>query len=283
MSLLLPRRAFSHPSTSSVTGLLCWLGLTACGAGPTEGPKSADPGIVVGGVPGSTTSRIPQEQSQEIALKPRAKTPPTEDKRPADEPEIAAPADAGPDPMNGLFTLPQAVAGLPEKGALVALIKTNKGDLKCKLFDDKAPVAVANFVGLARGTRPLKEKGKWVTRAAYDGTSFHRIIKGFMVQGGDPQGTGRGEPGYVFKDEIWAGAKHDRAGLLCTANRGHDTNGVQLFITDAAAAHLDGNYTIFGECAPVNTVHAIASVDVDGEKPVTPVTIDRVAVANEAP
>ena len=89
-----------------------------------------------------------------------------------------------------------------------------------------------------------------MNKPAYDGTSFHRIIKGFMIQGGDAKGNGSGEPGYVIKDELWEGAKHDRAGLLCMANRGPNTNGAQFFITDAAAAHLDTSYTIFGECAP---------------------------------
>ena len=100
-----------------------------------------------------------------------------------------------------------------------------------------------------------------------------------MIQGGDPLGSGRGEPGYVIKDEIWSGAKHDRAGLLCMANRGHDTNGAQFFITDDAAAHLDGNYTIFGECTPVDTVHLIANVAVAGERPREPVAINRVRIS----
>jgi peptidyl-prolyl cis-trans isomerase A (cyclophilin A) len=256
--------------------------LTACGSGPTEGPKSVDPGIVVGGVPGSTTSKIPQEQSRELAARPRQKSTPaaSEEKAPADEPiGTPPPSDPGPDPMDGHFTIAQAAAGLPEKGPFVATIKTSKGDLKCRLFDDKAPVAVANFVGLARGTRPFKEKSQWVKRAAYDGTSFHRIIKGFMVQGGDPAGTGRGEPGYVFKDELWAGAKHDRPGLLCMANRGPDTNGLQFFITDASAPHLDRSYTIFGECAPVSVVHAIANAPTDAsDRPEKEITIDKVEI-----
>jgi peptidyl-prolyl cis-trans isomerase A (cyclophilin A) len=156
------------------------------------------------------------------------------------------------------------------------------GSLACKLFDDKAPNTVANFVGLARGVRPWKDPSDdWVKRPAYDGTTFHRIIKGFMIQGGDPKGNGTGEPGYVIKDELWTGAKHDRAGLLCMANRGHDTNGAQFFITDEAAAHLDNNYTIFGECSPVTTVHEIAATPVRGSSPVTPVTIKSVTVARE--
>lgn len=256
--------------------------LAACGSGPTEGPKSIDPGIVVGGVPGSTTSKIPQEQ--EGTARPRAKAPPPpeEEKRPNDgELATAGPStEVGPDPVNGQFTLAQAAIGLPEKGALTATVRTSRGDVKCKLFDDKAPVAVANFVGLARGTRPFKDKNKWVTRPAYDGTTFHRVIKGFMVQGGDPAGTGRGEPGYVFKDELWAGGKHDRPGLLCMANRGPDTNGMQFFITDASAPHLDRSYTIFGECAPVSVVHAIANVPTDAnDHPEQEVTINKVEIS----
>jgi len=187
----------------------------------------------------------------------------------------------GADPLNGKFDLAEATKGLKGSGALTATIDTSNGPVTCKLYDDKAPNTVANFIGLARGLRPWKDHADWVKRPAYDGTTFHRIIPGFMIQGGDPLGNGMGEPGYVIKDEIWPGAKHDRAGLLCMANRGHDTNGQQFFITDATAAHLDGNYTIFGECTPEQTVHAIAAVPRNGEKPVTPVTIKDVTIARK--
>jgi len=186
----------------------------------------------------------------------------------------------GPDPLNGKFALADATGGLPGSGALTATIDTSNGSMSCKLLDDKAPNTVANFVGLARGVRPWKApNGDWVKRPAYDGTTFHRIIKGFMIQGGDPVGNGTGEPGYVINDELWAGAKHDHAGQLCMANRGHNTNGQQFFITDDTAAHLDGNYTIFGECTPVQTVHDIASVPLRGEKPATPVVIKDVTIS----
>ena len=190
----------------------------------------------------------------------------------------------GADPLSGKFSLADATQGAHR----------NRPDqrhdrhqqrlaLCCKLYDDKAPNTVANFVGLARGLRPWKApNGDWVKRPSFDGTTFHRVIKGFMIQGGDPKGNGTGEPGYVIKDEIWEGAKHDRIGLLCMANRGPNTNGQQFFITDAAAAHLDGNYTIFGECSPVQTVHDIASVPLNGERPVTPVVIKDVTIARGA-
>ncbi len=186
------------------------------------------------------------------------------------------------DPLAGKFYLADATASLPGRGRLVARIRTSRGDLECVLFDDKAPVSVANFVGLARGLRPFKDSsGEWVTRPLYDGTTFHRVIPGFMIQGGDPKGNGSGEPGYTIPDENWAGAKHDRAGLLCMANRGHDTNGAQFFVTDDAAPHLDKNYTIFGECSPVAVVHAIANVPADGSKPRADVTIRSVEVTRE--
>jgi peptidyl-prolyl cis-trans isomerase A (cyclophilin A) len=191
----------------------------------------------------------------------------------------------GGDPMNGSFTLAEATKDLPGKGPIVAKIDTSKGVLQCKLLDDKAPVTVANFIGLATGKRSWKDpnSGQWVNKPAYDGTGFHRIIKGFMIQGGDPKGNGSGEPGYVIKDELWEGAKHDRAGLLCMANRGPDTNGAQFFITDAAAAHLDRSYTIFGECAPVEIVHDIANVPTGmQDKPQTPVTIKTITISRDA-
>lgn len=189
----------------------------------------------------------------------------------------------GDDPLNGTYTLADATKELAGAGAIVAKLETTGGTLQCKLYDDKAPVTVANFIGLATGKRTWKDpSGNWVNKPAYDGTFFHRIIKGFMIQGGDARGNGSGEPGYVIKDELWAGAKHDRAGLLCMANRGPNTNGAQFFITDAAAAHLDTSYTIFGECAPEQVVHDIASTPVRGESPTTPVQIKTVTITRDA-
>ena len=187
------------------------------------------------------------------------------------------------DPNEGSFSLAEATKDLSGKGPIVAKIETSKGTVQCKLLDDKAPVTVANFIGLATGKRAWKDpSGQWVNKPAYDGTGFHRIIKGFMIQGGDARGNGSGEPGYVIKDELWEGAKHDRAGLLCMANRGPNTNGAQFFITDAAAAHLDTSYTIFGECAPVEVVHDIANVPTGpGDKPQSPVSIKSVTISRD--
>lgn len=187
------------------------------------------------------------------------------------------------DPLKGKFTLADATKGLTGKGALIAEIKTDHGTLSCTLYEDKAPITVANFVGLARGLRPWKTPaGKWEKKPGYDGTTFHRVVKGFMIQGGDPAGTGAGEPGYVIPDEVWEDARHDQRGLLCMANRGPNTNGMQFFVMDGVASHLDGGYTIFGKCEPDSVIEALASVPVRGERAVTPPKIEKVTIKRQA-
>jgi peptidyl-prolyl cis-trans isomerase A (cyclophilin A) len=185
------------------------------------------------------------------------------------------------DPVKSVWGLEHATVGLAGTGPLVATLDTDLGKLECTLFDDRAPIAVANFVGLARGIRPWKDpSGQWVRKPAYDGTVFHRVAKGFMIQGGDPKGDGTGEPGYVIPDERWQGATHDRAGLLCMASRGPNTGGAQFLITDGRAVRLDRTrtYTILGECGPVDVIHQIASVDVDGQRPKHPPVIKSVTI-----
>ncbi len=217
---------------------------------------------------GSATSSVtpPQRPTRSVGAKPVKEVPVSPD-----------------DPLKGKFTLEEALKGVPGKGTLVAEIKTELGTLSCELYEDKAPITVANFVGLARGLRPFKDAaGEWVKRPGYDGTTFHRVIKGFMIQGGDPKGTGAGEPGYVIPDEVWEGAAHDRRGLLCMANRGPNTNGMQFFITDGAPRHLDGGYTIFGECKPSDVIEKLAAVEVKGDKAVTPTKIQKVTIKRTA-
>jgi peptidyl-prolyl cis-trans isomerase A (cyclophilin A) len=156
-----------------------------------------------------------------------------------------------------------AIAGMSGDWPLVARIQTSLGVLTCELWDDVAPITVANFVGLARGIRPFQDpnnpSGPWLTRPAFDGSSFHRVIPGFMIQGGDPTRTGRGGPGYVIPDEIDDSVGSDHAGLLYMANAGSNTNGMQFFVLDAAAPHIQGNYTAFGECEPAEVVSSIAA------------------------
>jgi peptidyl-prolyl cis-trans isomerase A (cyclophilin A) len=178
--------------------------------------------------------------------------------------------------------LADATAGLEGTGPLIATIKTSHGEMRCKLLEDKAPITVANFVGLARGVRPYVSSTtrSWAKKPLYDGTTFHRVIKGFMIQGGDPEGTGMGQPGYVIPDEIWPGSTHDHAGQLCMANRGPNTNGAQFFITDAAVTRLDGKYTIFGDCTPASVVRSISSVPKDdNDRPNTTVRIDKIEIS----
>jgi peptidyl-prolyl cis-trans isomerase A (cyclophilin A) len=204
---------------------------------------------------------------------------------PAAKPENGESAPSADDPLKGSFTLADATKNIKGTGALTAKIETSLGALTCRLFDDKAPVTVANFIGLATGERTWKDpkSEKWVNKPAYDGTTFHRVIKGFMIQGGDPLGDGTGQPGYVIKDEIWEGGKHDRIGLLCMANRGPNTNGAQFFITEEARESLDGGYTIFGECSPAQVIHDIAKVKTDAsDKPETPVVIKSVKISRVA-
>ncbi len=132
---------------------------------------------------------------------------------------------------------------------ITATFKTTEGTFKVKLHDDKAPKTVANFVGLADGTKEWTDPTtrQKVTRPFYDGLIFHRVIDGFMIQGGCPQGNGMGGPGYQFADEFGPGLKHDRDGLLSMANAGPNTNGSQFFITLAPTPHLDNKHAIFGE------------------------------------
>jgi peptidyl-prolyl cis-trans isomerase A (cyclophilin A) len=165
-----------------------------------------------------------------------------------------------------------------------ATIETNHGDVRVMLFPDKAPKTVDNFVGLAEGTIEWTDPtagGKTKT-PFYDGLTFHRVIPGFMIQGGCPRGDGRGGPGYMFKDEFHPDLRFDRPYLLAMANSGPNTNGSQFFITVAPTPHLNMRHTIFGEVADQegrNVVDAIARARTGrGDRPVDPVVISGIAV-----
>ncbi|HZA04053.1 MAG TPA: peptidylprolyl isomerase [Propionibacteriaceae bacterium] len=132
-----------------------------------------------------------------------------------------------------------------------ATLHTNHGDIVITLFGDHAPQTVANFVGLASGTQEYRDSktGQSTTGRFYDGLTFHRVIDGFMIQGGDPEGTGRGGPGYTFGDEFHPDLVFNRPYLLAMANAGPGTNGSQFFITVGPQPHLNRRHTIFGEVA----------------------------------
>jgi len=164
---------------------------------------------------------------------------------------------------------------------LHAHFTTSLGSFKIQLFDEDAPQTVANFVGLAEGTKEFvdpKTREK-ATRPFYDGLIFHRIIDGFMIQGGDPLGTGTGGPGYTFGDEFSAKLKHRGAGVLSMANAGPNTNGSQFFITLAATPWLDNRHTVFGEVVDgLDVVKKIGVTATRNDRPVTPVTIESVKI-----
>lgn len=163
------------------------------------------------------------------------------------------------------------------KEGLYANFQTSKGNMIVKLEDKDAPVTVANFVGLAEGKIDNKAKAKGVP--FYDGTIFHRVIKDFMIQGGDPQGTGMGDPGYKFDDEK-NNLQHTGKGILSMANSGPNTNGSQFFITEVATPWLDGKHTIFGKVVDgLDVVDSIANVEKGAQdKPKTDVVLEKVSV-----
>ena len=164
---------------------------------------------------------------------------------------------------------------------------TNHGNFIVRFFDKDAPLTVQNFVGLAEGKKAWTDPktGKPVRRAYYNNLTFHRIIPKFMIQGGDPMGTGTGGPGFKFNDEISPKLKHDRPGIVSMANAGPNTNGGQFFITVAPTAFLDGKYSIFGEVVEgLDNVIAISQVPTTGpkgnppNKPLSPVIMKSVRI-----
>jgi peptidyl-prolyl cis-trans isomerase A (cyclophilin A) len=165
-----------------------------------------------------------------------------------------------------------------------AVLHTNRGDIRIALFDFQAPKTVANFVGLADGSRAWTDPrtGRPGEGALYTDVVFHRVIAGFMIQGGDPTGTGRGGPGYQFADEFHPELVFDRPYLLAMANAGPGTNGSQFFITVGRTPHLNRKHTIFGEVADQpsrDVVDAIASTPTDrSDRPTDPVVISSVTI-----
>jgi peptidyl-prolyl cis-trans isomerase A (cyclophilin A) len=169
--------------------------------------------------------------------------------------------------------------------AVYADFNTSEGNFTIRLFDAEAPKTVENFVGLAEGTREWTDPrtNKKVTQPYYDGIIFHRVIDGFMIQGGDPLGQGIGGPGYKFADEFHPSLRHDKPGILSMANAGPNTNGGQFFITLVPTPHLDNRHSVFGEVTSgMDVVRKIGSTRVGPrDRPLKDVVIDTVKIRRE--
>jgi peptidyl-prolyl cis-trans isomerase A (cyclophilin A) len=163
-----------------------------------------------------------------------------------------------------------------------AVFTTSEGNFTVRLFDQEAPKTVENFVGLATGAKEWTDPrtNKKVKQPYYDGIVFHRVIDGFMIQGGDPLGQGIGGPGYNFADEFHPKLRHNKAGILSMANRGPNTNGGQFFITLGPTPHLDDRHSIFGEVVEgMDVIKKIGSTATDGrDRPVKDVVIQSVKI-----
>ena len=249
--------------------------------------------------------RAPRQESAPAIPAPTATTPtpPSVPKATAHNTSSGLPVRELPPPRDGLtltqsaggvqpsaeVPLADAVKGLKGKGPLLAKLDIDgsgiKGTITCELFEAQAPLTVANFVALARGLRSWVDPktGSQVKRPLYDGTIFHRVIPEFMIQGGDPKGTGTGDPGYSFADEFKDELRFDKGGVLAMANRGPATNGSQFFITEKETPWLNGRHTIFGQCDNVMLVKKIARVSAgQGGRPSADVVIKKVTIQRGA-
>jgi len=191
-------------------------------------------------------------------------------------------------PADDLPDAPQATAAaMIHPNGPTVVMDTSMGRITCQFFQRQAPKAVANFIGLAQGTidwtDPATRK-KQHNKPYYDNTIFHRVIPEFMIQGGDPTGTGMGDPGYAFDDEVDPNLNFDEPGRLAMANSGPNTNGSQFFITEQAYDSLNGHYTLFGQCdeSSVLVVKTIARVQRDSnDKPLSQVVLKKVTIVPE--
>ena len=207
-------------------------------------------------------------------------TPPADQQaKPADQ--TAKPAEELPDGPT-----PQASAMVHPNGPSV-VFDTSMGRITCQFYQQQAPKTVANFIALATGSKDWTDpetKKKMHGKRLYDGTTFHRVIPQFMIQGGDPTGTGMGDPGYTFEDEFDPNLNFDGPGKLAMANSGPNTDGSQFFITEQGYETLNQHYTLFGQCddAGVQVVKAIARVERDAnDKPLEPVVLRKVTIVQE--
>jgi peptidyl-prolyl cis-trans isomerase A (cyclophilin A) len=170
----------------------------------------------------------------------------------------------------------------PTLTAVYAQFVTSEGNFTVRLYNDRAPKTVENFVGLAEGTKEWSDPrtNESVKKPYYDGGIFHRVINGFMIQGGDPLGQGIGGPGYTFADEFHPELRHDKAGILSMANRGANTNGGQFFITLGPTPHLDDRHSVFGEVIEgMDVIRKIGSTRTgERDRPVNDIVIKSIKI-----
>lgn len=257
--------------TRWILGTFCALSLavvTGCGAPPAPAPppESQAPPVV------------PQEPAATPAPVTPAPTTPAPTPAPSTE-KPAAPAET-PAPPAADTAKPSASKHGP---GMYAHITTNHGEMVARLFDKDVPKTVENFVGLAEGKKQWRNPRTqtMVRRPYYNNLTFHRIIPGFMVQGGDPEGTGMGGPGFTFADEFNPKLHHSKPGILSMANAGPDTNGGQFFITLAPTPHLDNRHSVFGELVEgVDVLRAIGKVPTSrpDNRPVKPVVMKSIRI-----
>ena len=237
-----------------IAGFVCALTLAVGGCG---GPQSSAPPPEP-----ATTSAPPAAAPAPAPPPPAATEKPAEPPAAAPEKSAEKPADAAPADTSK----PSASKYGP---GIYAHFTTTNGNFIVKFFDKDAPKTVANFVGLAEGKKAWTDprSGRQIRRPYYRNVIFHRVIPNFMIQGGDPEGTGMGGPGYTFEDEISPNHKHNKPGIVSMANRGPNTNGGQFFITVAPYPSLDGKYSIFGEVVEgLDNVIAISKVPTSGPR-----------------
>ena len=201
---------------------------------------------------------------------------------------VSAAAQQSTKPAEEIPDAPAATAAaLIHPNGPTVVMDTSMGRITCQFYQKQAPLAVANFIGLATGTKDWidpKTHAKQHNKPYYDGTIFHRVIPEFMIQGGDPTGTGMGDPGYKFDDEFDPNLNFDQPGRLAMANSGPNTNGSQFFITEQGYDSLSQHYTLFGQCdeSSVLVVKTIARVERDAnDKPLEPVVLKKVTIVPE--
>ena len=253
--------------TRWIVGCVFALTLAAAGCGaPPEPARQSEPPAAT---PAPTPEAAPPAAPAETPAPPAATPAPSTEK-----PSAAAPEATAPDTSK-----PSAAKHGP---GVYAHITTNHGTMVARLFDKEAPKTVENFVMLAEGKKQWRNPrtNTMVRRPYYNNLTFHRIIPGFMIQGGDPEGTGVGGPGYTFADEFNPKLRHSKAGILSMANSGPNTNGGQFFITLVPTPHLNDRHSVFGELVEgVETLRAIGKVPTKAnDMPVKPVVIKSVRI-----